>query len=150
MFVTFLWERTTLAFFHSVGNFPCFIQDWNIKSSGLQIDLQHSFNMRMLNMSWPWALSRSRFRINVVISSLVNVTVEIDLPVFFLNIGGNFTGVIYYRTLFSKKAVKQFCLLFKISYVFILMNKRRYARKFKWHRYTSLYMGLFWKVCTRK
>ena len=133
----FLWTGTTLAFFHSVGNSPCFIQDWNIKSSGFQIDLPHTLG--------------SRFWINVAMSSLVNVAFEIDCWNWhFQNIGENFTGVIYYRTLFSKKAVKQFCLLFKISYVFILMNKRRYARKFKWHRYTSLYMGLFWKVCTRK
>ena len=58
----------------------------------------------------------------------MKVTVEIDLFVFFPNFGGEFTGVIYYRRLFSKKAVKQFCLLFKISYVFILMKERRYAR----------------------
>ena len=60
----------------------------------------------------------------------MNVTVEIDLSVFFPKIGGKLTGVIYYRTLFGKKAVKQFCFLFKISYVFILMKERRYARNF--------------------
>ena len=109
----------------------CFIQDWNIKWSSFQIDFPHSFNMRILNMSWPWALLGSSFWINIAVSSLVNVTVEIDLSVFFFqNIGGKFTGVIYDRTLFSKKAVKQFCLLFKISYLFILMKERGYARKF--------------------
>ena len=86
--------------------------------------------MRMLNMSWSWALLGSKFCIDLAIASLVNVTVEIDLSVFFPNIGGKFAGVIHYRTLFSKKAVKQFRLLFNISYVFILMKERRYARNF--------------------
>ena len=78
----FFWTGTTLAFFHLIGKSPCFIQDWNIKSSGLQIDLPYSFYIRMRNMLWPWALLGSRFWINVSISSLVNATVEIDLCVF--------------------------------------------------------------------
>ena len=45
--------------------------------------------MRMLNISWPWALLGSRFWINVAISSLVNVTVEIDLSVFFQILEGS-------------------------------------------------------------
>ena len=47
-----------------------------------QIDLLHSFNIRMLNMSWSWGLLESRFWINVAITSLVKVTVEIDSSVF--------------------------------------------------------------------
>ena len=49
---------------------------------------------------------------------------------FFPNIGGKFTGIIYYRTLFREKTVKQLCLLFKISYVFIVMKEKRYGRNF--------------------
>ena len=113
-------DRNNIPFFQfsiSVANSLCFIQDWNIKSSGLQIDLQHSLKMQLLNMSWPWALLGPRFWINVVI--LVKVTVGIGFFCFFAKIEGKFTGVIYYRRLFSKKAAKKFCLFFKsVTYFF--------------------------------
>ena len=80
-FFFFFRTGSTFAFFHSVGNSPCFIQDWNIKSSGLQIDYLHSFNMWLLSMSWPWTLLGSRFWNNVAISWLVKVIVKIDLSV---------------------------------------------------------------------
>ena len=35
---SFLWTGTTFS--HSVGNFPSFLQDWKIKSSGLQTHLE--------------------------------------------------------------------------------------------------------------
>ena len=58
----------------------------------------------------------------------MNVTVEIDFSVFFPNIGGKFNGVIYHRTLFSKKAVKQFCLFFK-NQLRIYFDERKEVRK---------------------
>ena len=44
----FLWTETTVAIFHSLGNFPCLMQDLKISSSGSQIALPHIFNMQML------------------------------------------------------------------------------------------------------
>ena len=102
-----------MAFFHSVGNSPCFIQDWNIKSSGLQIDLPHSFNIRMLNMSWPWALLGSRFWINVAISSLVKVTVEIDLSVFSQILEGSSLELFIAEHCLAKKQLNDSALFLK-------------------------------------
>ena len=112
--LSFFYGQELLAFFHSVVNSPCFIQDWSIKSSGLEIDLLHSFNMQMLNMPWPWALLGSRFWINVVISSLVKVVVEMDLSVFLQILKESSLEVFILEkdSYFSKKTVKQFCLLF--------------------------------------
>ena len=73
--------------------------------------------MQMLNMSWPWALLGSRFWINVAISSLVKVTVEIDLSVFSQILEGSSLELFIVEHCLAKKAVKRFCLVFKISYV---------------------------------
>ena len=103
--------------FHSVGNPPCFIQDWNIKSSGLQIDLQHSFYM--LNMSWSWALLGSRFWINVAISSLVNLTVEIDLSVFFQILDGSSLKLFIMEHCLAKKQLNNSAFFLKsVTYLF--------------------------------
>ena len=40
------------AIFHSLGNFPRLMQDWEINSSGLQIDLSLIFYMQMLIISY--------------------------------------------------------------------------------------------------
>ena len=58
--------------------------------------------------------------------SLLKVIVEVD-PVFFSKIEGKLIRVISYRTLFSKKAVKQFRFPFEVCYVFSLMKKKRYT-----------------------
>ena len=50
-------------------------------------------------------------------SSLLKVTFEIDLSVFEKN-EWKFTRTFYYRTLLSKKAVKQPFFLFEIFYIF--------------------------------
>ena len=115
----FLWTGTVLAFFPSVGNSPCFIQNWSIKSSGLQIDLPHSFNMRMLNMPWPWALLGSRFWIHVAISSLVNVTVEIDLSTFFQILEGSSLESFIIENCLAKKQLNNSAFFLKsVTYLF--------------------------------
>ena len=97
-------DRNNIGFFfHSVRNSPCFIQDWNIKSSGLQIDLPHRFNMRMLNMLWSWALLGSRFWFNVAISSLVKVAVEIDLSAFLQILEGSLLELLIIEHCLAKK-----------------------------------------------
>ena len=65
------------------------MQDWKVKSSGLQIDLPHSSNMQMLIISRPWALLGSRFLINVAILSQEKVIAEIDFSVFLKKFRGS-------------------------------------------------------------
>ena len=127
--VTFWRTGIILAFFHSVRNSPCFIQDWYIKSSGLQIDLPHSFNMWMLNLSWPWTLLGSRFWINVVVSSLVNVTGEIDLSVFFQILEGSSLELFIIKHCLAKKQLNNSAFFLK-SVIFILIKGSRYTRNF--------------------
>ena len=51
---------TTFGFFHSDGNLPERKQFWKIILSSLHMEMLQSFVMRMLIMSWPWALVGSR------------------------------------------------------------------------------------------
>ena len=78
----FLWTRTTFAFFHSIGNFPLFIQDWKINFRGLQIEVSHILIIRILIISRPWALFGSRFLIIFRISSNKKFIVDRDSRVF--------------------------------------------------------------------
>ena len=52
----FLWTGTTLAFFHSMGNFPLSVHDLKISSKGFKIESLQIFNLWILIMSKPWAL----------------------------------------------------------------------------------------------
>ena len=105
-------DRSNIGFFHSVRNSPCFIQDWSIKSSGLQ-------NMQMLNMSWPLTLLRSRFWINIAISSPVNVTVEIDLSVFFQILEGSLLELFIIQHCLAKKQLDNSAFFLKsVTYLF--------------------------------
>ena len=93
----------------------------NVKSSGLQIDLLHSFNVRMLNMWWPWAVLGSRFWINVAISSLVKVTVEIDLSDFFFFqiLEGSSLELFIIEDCLAKKQLNNFAFSLKsVKYLF--------------------------------
>ena len=60
-FFFFLWTGTTLAFFHSMGNFLLSMHDLKISSKGLQIESQQILNMRILVVSKLWALFGLRF-----------------------------------------------------------------------------------------
>ena len=115
----FLWTGTTFAFFHSVGNSPCFIQDCNINQAVLHMDLPHSFNMRLHNMSWPWALLGSMFWINVAISSIVKVTVEIDLSVFLQRLKGSSLELFIMEHCLAKKQLNNSVFFLKpVTYLF--------------------------------
>ena len=59
----FLNVGTTFAFFRSEGNLPEYKQFWKIVWSGLYMEMPQGFIMRMLIMSWQWALLGSRFLI---------------------------------------------------------------------------------------
>ena len=57
----FLWMGTIFPFFHSEGNIPVIRPCLKIISSGTQIESPHILSMRILMLSWPWALFESRF-----------------------------------------------------------------------------------------
>ena len=65
----FLWIGTTLAFFHSTGNFIWLRHDLKIIERGLHKEGPHSFNIRILIISWPWALLGSRLFIIFIMFS---------------------------------------------------------------------------------
>ena len=75
-FFCFLWTGTTLAFFHSMGNFPLSMHDLKISSKGFKIESPQIFNMRILIMSKPWALFGLRFLMILAMLFSVNETVE--------------------------------------------------------------------------
>ena len=78
-----------------------------------------SFNMRMLNMSWPWALLGSSFLINVAISSLVKVTVEIDLSVFLQILEGSSLELFIIEHCLAKKQLNNSAFFLKsVTYLF--------------------------------
>ena len=119
-------DRNNICFFpfsSSVGNSPCFIQDWNIKSKGLQIDLLHSFNIQMLNMPWPWALLGPRFWINVAILSLVKVTVDIDFSGFLQRMKGSSLELFIIEHCLAKKQLNS-CAFFLKSVTYLFQWKR--------------------------
>ena len=72
----FLNIGATFAFFHSGRNLPELKQFWKIISSGLHMEKPQSFIMRMLIMSWPWALIGSRFFIILYISFFGKIMVS--------------------------------------------------------------------------
>ena len=56
---SFLWIGTTLPFFHFEGNLAVFRHVLKIMLGSLKIASTHSFNIRMLVISWPWDLFES-------------------------------------------------------------------------------------------
>ena len=56
-------NRDNIGFFDSSGNLQFCRHVLKIDSRGLQIESTQSFNMRMLIISWPWALFEFRFLI---------------------------------------------------------------------------------------
>ena len=63
-----------LPFFHSDGKTPVSRHWLKIVSSGLQIQGPHTFNIRILILSWPCALFGSRFWITFAILSWEKLT----------------------------------------------------------------------------
>ena len=81
--------------------------------------MPHSFNMRMLNMLWPWALLGSKFWINVAILSLVNVIVEIDLSVFLQRLEGSSLELFIMEHFLAKKQLNNSVFFLKsVTYLF--------------------------------
>ena len=65
----FVWIGTTLAFFHSIGNFIWLRHDLKTIERGLHKERPHSFNIQILIIAWPWALLGSRLFIIFIMFS---------------------------------------------------------------------------------
>ena len=57
----FLWTGTILPFLQSDGNISFARKLLKMSSKGLYNEFPHIFNIRMLILSWPWALLGLRF-----------------------------------------------------------------------------------------
>ena len=68
-------------FFHSVGEELLSIDCLRMRSTGLQIELSHNRNMRILILSWPWALLGSKFCSIFAVSYMDKFTVNMRLSV---------------------------------------------------------------------
>ena len=77
----FFMNRNNVGFFQFWGKSLCSKQALKISPKGLLIESPQIFNMRILIMSWPWALLVSKLLIILPISLSVNVMFDKDLSV---------------------------------------------------------------------
>ena len=127
----FLWTVTTWAFSKSKGNFPSFRKSLKIIDTGLHIEFSHSFIIRILSISWPWALFGSKLFIILDVSTVEKLTVSSSLLVSFSSSFGK-SLLLFNRVLkkYCKKSIKKFSFLFKVCYQSNFMKHRRYTRNF--------------------
>ena len=102
----FLKAGTTLAFFHSQGNFPFSEHGWKIIFQSLKIDWSQIFNIRILIILWQWALLWVKISIFFKISYVENSSDESDLPVFLVRAKGNLLLLLAREHCFVKKSLK--------------------------------------------
>ena len=107
----FLWMRPTFAFYHSLGNTPFSIKDLNIIWRSLIIDSPLILTMKILIISWSWALLGSRFWIIFKISFPLKSTGEIEFCFVFENDEGSLPEFFYFGALTSKEEMKMFWLI---------------------------------------
>ena len=79
----FLCIRTAFAFFHSEEKVSLLRQDLKIRSKEGKTGSRHNFRIRILIMSCPWALFRSKFFIILTTLPLVTGTDESVLVVLY-------------------------------------------------------------------
>ena len=78
----FLCTGTTFAFFHSEENVSLSRQDLKTSSMGGKTESPHNFSIRILTMSFPWAISGSKF---LAISALLT-GIDKSILVFILSV----------------------------------------------------------------
>ena len=118
----FLWIGTTLAFFYSSGNLPFRRHFLKINSRDLQIESPQSFNIRILIISWLWALFESSFPIIWRMSLLEKLHLNNEFSVGKVNCDGN-TLLLRMREHCLAKKVK-ISLFFKINDMLVMMKCR--------------------------
>ena len=119
----FLWTGTTWAFFQSEGNFPSFRQSLKIIDSGLHIEFPHNFIIRILSISWPWALFGSKLFIILDVSTVEKLTVSSNLLVRFSSSFGKTLLLLNRVHWFAKKVLKS--LAFSLKFVINLISWNR-------------------------
>ena len=111
MLISFSKRRNDICFFHTQEEIFHF-QDM-INSNGLQREASQSFIIRILLISWPWALSGSRFLIIFKISSLVKRIVDSDSWFSFVKVVGSSLQVFTREHYCAKKVLNISAFLLK-------------------------------------
>ena len=107
-----------MSFFQSEGNLPSFRQSLKIIDSGLYIEFQHNYIIRILSISWPWALFGSKLFIILEMSSFEKLTVSSDFFVSFARLLGK-TLLLFNRAhWFAKKVLKSSAFSLKFVNLF--------------------------------
>ena len=102
----FLWTGTAWVFFHAEGNFLSFRESSKIIDSGLHNEFPHNFIIRILSISWLWALFGSELFINLKMSSVEKLTVSSDSFVSFARLLGDALLLCNRVHWFGKKVLK--------------------------------------------
>ena len=118
----FLWTVTTWTFFQSELNFPSFRKSLKIIESGLHIEFPHNFIIRILSISWPWALFWSKLFIILEMSSVEKLTASSDLLVSFARLLGKTLYVLACPSLHVIKAFSFLLYKYFISPAIILFS----------------------------
>ena len=117
-----MWTGTILPFFQSDGNIPFVKQSLNMSSKGLHNESSHSFNIRMLILSWPWALFGLRFWIIFNMSLFTNFTIDKRLSVKKWSRGGSLLSFLIKEHCFAKKELKSSAFSLKSVINLLLWN----------------------------
>ena len=95
-----------MSFFPVRGNFPSFRQSLKVIDSGFYIESPYNFIIRILSISWQWALSGPKLFIILEMSSVVKLTVSSDLLVSFARLLGKTLPLFNRVNWFAKKVLK--------------------------------------------
>ena len=118
----FLKLGTMFPFFYSSRNIPHFKEFLNILKRGSIIASPDTFNMRILIISWPWALLGSSLQMIHLISSFVNSMFDRYWSVMVLVDEGRTLLFSITEHCFAKKQLKKLAFLWK--YVTSLLSRR--------------------------
>ena len=95
-----------MPFFHSDGNTPVVRACLKINSRGLQMVLPHILSIRILMLSWPWALFGLRLTIIFSILLVVKLIVRNLLSVTYLRFVGSLLQFFNKEHWLEKKELK--------------------------------------------
>ena len=145
-----------LPFFQSDGNIPFARQSLNISSKGLHSESPHIFNIRMLILSWPWALFGLRFWMIFNMSLLTNFTVDKRLSVRKWSRGGSLLPFLIKEHCFAKKELKSSAFPLKSVTNLLLWNNgvitgilRLFRKIFNRAQYALVLFWIVFNFCVK-
>ena len=112
MFIIFLVNRYYITFLPVRWKYSFARQSLNMSSKGLHSESPHSFNIRMLILSWPWALFGFRLRIIFDMSLFTSFSIDKRWSVRKWSREGSLLSFLIKEHCFAKKELKSsaFCL----------------------------------------